>query len=144
MFFAFVSRLWLAVPILSLAGFGMMAQMASSNTVLQTIVDDDKRGRVMAFYSMAFIGTAPIGSLILGGLADRFGPASAFATGGAACILAAALFGRHLPRIREVVHPSTSGSGSCLKSLAAFRPRLIRSPLRRTSQPCELRLVFEV
>ena len=53
-------------------GFGMMVQMAASNTILQTIVDEDKRGRVMSFYSMAFLGMAPFGSLFAGVLAgDR-------------------------------------------------------------------------
>jgi len=103
--FAFATSLALALPLLTLAGFGMMAQMASSNTVLQTIVDDDKRGRVMAFYSMAFIGTAPIGSLFLGAVAGRYGPSAALTLGGASCIVGAVVFGRSLPMVREVVHP---------------------------------------
>ena len=56
---------------LFVTGFAMMVQMASSNTILQTIVDEDKRGRVMSFYTMAFLGMAPLGSLLAGGLADR-------------------------------------------------------------------------
>jgi MFS family permease len=103
--FAFARSLALALPLLVMAGFGMMAQMASSNTVLQTIVDDDKRGRVMSFYTMAFIGTAPFGSLILGTLAHRLGVSWAIAIGGVACILAAASFGRSLPVLRELVRP---------------------------------------
>src|SRR5690606_23843417 len=67
------------------AGFGMMAQMASSNTVLQTVVDEDKRGRVMSLYSMAYIGTTPFGSLFAGALASRFGTPLTLAVGGAAC-----------------------------------------------------------
>jgi MFS family permease len=103
--FAFARNLVLGLPLLVMAGFGMMAQMASSNTVLQTIVDDDKRGRVMSFYTMAFIGTAPFGSLILGTLAHRLGVSWAIAIGGVACILAAASFGRSLPVLRELVRP---------------------------------------
>ena len=61
--FSFTHVLWLAIPCLVVAGFGFMVQMASSNTVIQTIVDDEKRGRVMSFYMMAFLGTAPFGSL---------------------------------------------------------------------------------
>jgi MFS family permease len=60
---------WLSLVLMVIAGFGMMLQMASSNTILQTVVDDDKRGRVMSFYTMAFMGTAPFGSLLAGGLA---------------------------------------------------------------------------
>ncbi|CAN5766806.1 MFS transporter [soil metagenome] len=102
---AFARSLVTAVPLLVLAGFGMMAQMASSNTVLQTLVDDDKRGRVMSFYTMAFTGTAPFGSLIAGALAARFGVTWALAAGGTSCILAAFFFGRRLPVLREIVRP---------------------------------------
>jgi MFS family permease len=102
---AFTSHLALALPLLALAGFGMMAQMASSNTVLQTVVDDDKRGRVMSFYTMAFMGTAPFGSLLLGAAADRLGVTWAIAMGGAACVVAALAFGQRLPVLREQVRP---------------------------------------
>ena len=101
----FADSLLLALPLLALAGFGMMAQMASSNTVLQTLVDDDKRGRVMSFYTMAFTGTAPVGSLLLGSLASRFGAPAAIATGGAVCIAAGLLFARRLPALRQIVRP---------------------------------------
>jgi MFS family permease len=88
-----------------MAGFGMMAQMASSNTVLQTVVEDDKRGRVMSFYTMAFIGTAPFGSLLLGSIANRYDAATAIGLGGGACVIAALAFGRRLPVLREMVRP---------------------------------------
>jgi MFS family permease len=103
--FAFARSLLLALPLLTLAGFGMMAQMASSNTVLQTLVDDDKRGRVMSFYTMAFLGTAPIGSLLAGAAAARVGATWTIAVGGTACIAAALLFGRRLPILRRMVRP---------------------------------------
>jgi MFS family permease len=103
--FAFARSLLLALPLLTLAGFGMMAQMASSNTVLQTLVDDDKRGRVMSFYTMAFLGTAPIGSLLAGAVAARVGATWTIAVGGTACIAAALLFGRRLPILRRMVRP---------------------------------------
>jgi MFS family permease len=103
--FAFARSVAVALPLLALAGFGMMAQMASSNTVLQTLVDDDKRGRVMSFYTMAFTGTAPFGSLLAGTLADRLGVTWAIGLGGTACILAAFVFGRQLPVLRELVRP---------------------------------------
>lgn len=101
----FARSLAVALPLLLLAGFGMMAQMASSNTVLQTLVEDDMRGRVMSFYTMAFMGTAPIGSLLMGVLAARVGAPSAIGLGGAACVVAALYFGRRLPVLREIVRP---------------------------------------
>ena len=101
-----VSRvLWLSVLCLGVAGFGMMAQMASSNTVLQTIVDDDKRGRVMSIYTMAFIGISPIGSILAGLAADRIGANATIGLGGAVCLGAAVFFAFRLPLIRHHVRP---------------------------------------
>ena len=101
-----VSRvLWLSIPALVLAGFGMMLQMASSNTFLQTIVPDDKRGRILALYTMAYIGTAPIGSLLLGWVAQRAGAPATIAGGAAICLIAAAAFGRNVPDFRAQVGP---------------------------------------
>jgi MFS family permease len=97
--------LWLSILTLMAAGFGMMAQMASCNTVLQTIVDDDKRGRVMSLYTMAFIGMAPIGSLLIGALADRVGAGPAIAAGGGVVMVAAAVFATRLPEVRRHVRP---------------------------------------
>ncbi|MGH6943127.1 MAG: MFS transporter, partial [Geminicoccaceae bacterium] len=96
---------WLAMTFLALAGFGMMTQMASSNTVLQTIVDDDKRGRVMSLYSMAYVGTSPVGALIAGSLASHFGAPVAIGVGGTLSILAAAAFGSRLSVLREAIRP---------------------------------------
>ncbi len=86
-------------------GFGMMQMMAATNTVLQTIVDEDKRGRVMSFYSMAFAGMAPFGSLIAGGAASRVGAPWTLAAGGAFCVAGALWFTRELPLIREKIRP---------------------------------------
>jgi MFS family permease len=105
MLLAFARSALAAVPLLVLAGFGVMTQMAASNTVLQTLVDDDKRGRVMSFYTMAFVGTAPFGSLLTGTIAQRLGVTWALAIGGAACVLAAFVFGRQLPILRRIVRP---------------------------------------
>jgi MFS family permease len=102
---SFVDSLLPTLLLLGLAGFGMMTQMASSNTVLQTVVDDDKRGRVMSFYTMAFIGMAPLGSLLAGTLASRFGAQAAIGFGGLTCIIAGLAFGRVLPALRQLVHP---------------------------------------
>jgi MFS family permease len=103
--FGLSRRLWLSMAALLGAGLGMMVQMASSNTILQTIVDDDKRGRVMSFYSMAFMGMVPFGSLLAGLLASRIGAPRTVALGGAACLVAGALFARALPALRAQVRP---------------------------------------
>lgn len=95
----------LSIVLLVLAGFGMMVQMAASNTFLQTIVDDDKRGRIMSIYTMAYIGVAPFGSLLAGALADRAGAPLTMIIGGAVCMVGAALFARQIPRFRELVRP---------------------------------------
>jgi MFS family permease len=103
--FGLSDRDWLSISILPLVGFGMMQQMAASNTILQTIVDDEKRGRVMAFYSMAFQGMAPFGSLAAGALAARAGTPATLILSGLVCLIGSAWFARKLPEIRTVVRP---------------------------------------
>ncbi|MDB4885792.1 MAG: protein of unknown function DitE [Gemmatimonadetes bacterium] len=103
--FSFSRVLWLSLAVLPLVGAGMMITMASANTIIQTVVDEDLRGRVMAFYTMAFLGTAPIGSLLAGVAADRIGAQHTVLLGGVACIAAALWFGSRLPRFRQLVRP---------------------------------------
>ena len=103
--FAFSTTVWLSLPALAVVGFSVMLQMASSNTILQTIVDEDKRGRVMSFYATAFLGLAPVGALSAGALAEAIGPEATVAGGGVICVLAAAAFAWQLPRMREYVRP---------------------------------------
>jgi MFS family permease len=103
--------LWLSVLILPFVGFGLMQQMAPSNTILQTIVHDEKRGRVMSFYSMAFLGMAPFGSLLAGNLAARIGAPATMIVNGVVCLLASLLFARKLPAIRQVVRPIYASMG---------------------------------
>ncbi|MDE2509861.1 MAG: MFS transporter, partial [Elusimicrobia bacterium] len=103
--FAYSTTLWLSLPLLLLTGAGFMTQMASSNTIIQTIVDDDKRGRVMSFFMMAFLGTAPFGSLLAGSMAERFGAPRTLLFGGLCCLAGAALFARGLESIRESIRP---------------------------------------
>jgi MFS family permease len=86
-------------------GLGMMVQMASSNTILQTIVDEQQRGRVMSLYSVAVFGIAPFGSLLAGSLADRIGASWTLSLGGSVCLLSAAGFVRGLPSLRSHVRP---------------------------------------
>lgn len=103
--FSFSRALWPALVLMVLTGLGFMVQMASSNTVLQTIVDEDKRGRVMSFYTMAFMGTAPFGSLLAGGVAERVGTPYTLLLGGVGCVLGAAWFALSLPALRRDVRP---------------------------------------
>lgn len=104
---AFSNSRWLSLSLLLMVftGFCMMTQMASSNTILQTIVEEDKRGRVMSFYSIAFQGTAPFGSLIAGAAAARIGAPRTLMIGGSLCIVGAAWFCTQLPKIRAIVRP---------------------------------------
>lgn len=97
--------LWLSLLILPLVGAGMMITMASTNTIVQTIIEEHLRGRVMAFYTMAFLGTAPIGSLLAGAVAERIGSENTILAGGIGCILAGAWFALRLPRLRDIVRP---------------------------------------
>jgi MFS family permease len=103
--FALSRHAELSILLLVCTGAAMMLQMASSNTILQTIVDDDKRGRVMSFYSMAFMGAAPFGSLLAGVLADSIGAPLTLAIGGSFCVVGALYFMHKLPRLRKEVHP---------------------------------------
>jgi len=103
--FSLSNIVWLSLLLMVVTGLGFMVQMASSNTLLQTIVDEDKRGRVMSFYTMAFMGTAPFGSLIAGSLAQRIGAPHTLLLGGIGCVAAAAWFFWSLPRLRRFVRP---------------------------------------
>jgi MFS family permease len=97
----------MAVALIGLgcAGLGLIVQLATSNTALQTIVDDDKRGRVMSLYTMAFMGMAPFGSILGGALAHRIGVPATFVIGGAASIVGALLFAMKIPVLRPMVLP---------------------------------------
>jgi MFS family permease len=97
--------LWLSLILMLVVGIGMMQQMASSNTILQTIVEEDKRGRVMSYYAMAFTGMAPFGSLLAGTVANRIGAPDTLLITGACCIAGAIWFARELPAIRRLVRP---------------------------------------
>ncbi len=103
--FALSHMMWLSLLTLLLAGAGMITHFASANTVLQTIVPDDLRGRVMSFFGMAFLGMSPLGSLLAGVLARYIGPSRTVAITGAVCILGGAIFALKLPRLRDLVRP---------------------------------------
>jgi MFS family permease len=97
--------LGLSLALLLVTGVGFMVTMSASNTVLQTLVEDDKRGRVMSLYTMAIMGMTPFGSLLAGGLASRIGAPRTLLFGGLGCIVAALWFTLLLPKLRERVRP---------------------------------------
>jgi MFS family permease len=97
--------LWLSLLIMPLLGAGFMVSLAATNTIIQTLTEEHLRGRVMAFYTMAFLGTAPLGSLMAGVLADRIGEPMTIVTGGVACLLGSAWFVSRLPGLRELIRP---------------------------------------
>ncbi|MGN6592401.1 MAG: MFS transporter [Terriglobales bacterium] len=97
--------LWLSLPMLFVTGLGMMQQMAATNTILQTVVSEDKRGRVMAFYTMAFVGMAPWGSLLAGWLAEHVGAPRTLLLDGLVCLLGAGWFAWKLETVREAIRP---------------------------------------
>jgi MFS family permease len=103
--FAFSTNVWLSAAALALVGFGIMATTSAMNTILQTLVEENMRGRVMALYTMAFIGLSPLGALFGGALADRIGAPMTVAGGGVACMLLAVWFARQIPELREMVLP---------------------------------------
>jgi MFS family permease len=98
--FSFSTSFWLSAVLLLPCGYSMMLQMACSNTLIQTIVPDHLRGRVMSLYSMMFMGMAPFGAFFGGALANRIGAPMTVAVGGIACVLGAIWFGRALPELR--------------------------------------------
>lgn len=103
--FSFSQNLIFSLMLMLFTGFGMMVQMASTNTLLQTLVDNDKRGRVMSLYVMAFVGTAPLGSLIAGILASKFGAPFTIFSGAVVCFISAITFVFYLPKLRNHIRP---------------------------------------
>jgi len=109
--FAASRVVWLSLACMLFTGFGLMVQAACSNTVLQTIVPDDKRGRVMSFFLMSYLGAAPIGSLIAGALSGRIGAPWTLAIGGASCLGGAAWFAGGLPAFQATIRPIYASLG---------------------------------
>lgn len=103
--FSFSKILIVSLSMMFLTGFGMIVQIASGNTILQSIVEEDKRGRVMSIYTTAIIGMSPIGNLFAGALASWIGAPSTLIVSGAACIIGSLLFALKLPHIRKKVRP---------------------------------------
>ena len=97
--------LWLSLPLMLVVGFGMMQGMAASNTIIQTLSPADKRGRVMSYYTMAFVGMAPFGSLLSGGLAHVMSASWAVVLTGSCCVLGAIWFWRQMRAVRDAMRP---------------------------------------
>jgi MFS family permease len=121
--FGLSRHLWLSLLIVPFAGLGMLMNFASANTILQTLTEDDKRGRVMSFFTMAFIGMAPFGNLLAGTLASRLGPGIVGASrtllvSGTICVVAAAVFARMLPAMRVLVRPVYARKGIISQEVA--------------------------
>jgi MFS family permease len=98
-------NVWLALPLLAVVGFGILVTSVSVNMILQVIVDDDKRGRVMSFYTAAFLGMAPFGALIGGALADLIGVRATLTLGGIGCAATAVYLSRQRPQLRAHLQP---------------------------------------
>jgi MFS family permease len=103
--FAYMRFFPLALMLMMLVGGGTILAAASANTILQTIVDDRLRGRIASFYTLAFLGVAPLGNLAAGAIAGLFGTPFAFALNGVIAMLAAAWYRRQLPMVRDVLRP---------------------------------------
>lgn len=103
--FGFSTNLWLSMAMMLVTGFGMMQGLTTSNTILQTLVDEKMRGRVMSYYTMAFVGMAPFGSLLAGAMAHAIGAPRTVIISGIACILGGLWFWTRLPGIRKEMRP---------------------------------------
>ncbi|HEX5063733.1 MAG TPA: MFS transporter [Kofleriaceae bacterium] len=101
----FATNVWIAAPLLFVTGAAWMIQMAATNTIIQTIVDTDKLGRVMSLYAVAFFAGMPVGALLEGWLADHLGPMNTFLCAGLAVSIAGVMYMRALPRLRLVSRP---------------------------------------
>ncbi len=103
--FGFSRVLWLSLLMMFVTGFGMMQGMVASNTIMQTLVDEKMRGRVMSYYTMAFVGMAPFGSLLSGTLAHAIGAQHTVIVSGIACILGSLWFWSRLKAVRKEMRP---------------------------------------
>lgn len=103
--FALSKNLYFSLSMMLVSGFGMLLQIAASNTLLQTITEDDKRGRVMSFFAMALMGMTPFGNIIAGAMADKIGAPNTVIISGGICIIGAIIFSTRLPSLRKILRP---------------------------------------
>jgi len=130
--FGVSTSLPLSLLSLVIAGFGAMTLVASSNTILQTILEEDKRGRVMSFFTMAFMGMAPFGSFGAGSMAGIIGLRDTLLLGAACCLVGAVMFARQLPHIREMVRPIYVRMGIIREVAQGMETAAEQPPLRDT------------
>jgi MFS family permease len=124
--FGMSHHLWLSLLTMFVCGFGVMQQMAASNTIIQTIVEESKRGRVMSFYTAAFVGMAPFGSLLAGALAHAIGAPLTVILSGACCLIGAAWFATQLRSIRKVLRPIYTDMGILTPVTAVMQDTMAR------------------
>ncbi|MGB8011208.1 MAG: MFS transporter [Terriglobales bacterium] len=103
--FGLSHTLWISLALMVLVGFGMIQTASASNTIIQSLVPEDKRARVMSYYTMAFFGAAPFGSLLAGALAHRIGAPHTVIITGAFCLAGSLWFSFELPKVRTVMRP---------------------------------------
>lgn len=137
-FFAFTSSFWLALPILFFLGVGMIAQMVSSNTIIQTIVEESKRGRVMSIYVMALMGMGPFGSLFTGSLTHAIGVRGALLVGGLLCLTGAVGFASQIGKFNCTVHSIYLKLG-----LVSERPSGTQTIVEMNVKPMELETISQ-
>jgi MFS family permease len=135
--FSFAGNVWMAMILLAVIGFGMMVQMGASNTMLQTIVEEDKRGRVLSLYTMAFMGMAPLGSLVAGILADLIDPNPTLRVAGQVCLVATGIFALQYQRMRSLVRPIYIKMGILPEMVSSVYPALA-PPAPMNGQPGSL------
>jgi len=129
--FGLSHNLWLSLPMMLVTGFGMMQGLTASNTILQTLVDERMRGRVMSYYTMAFVGMSPFGSLLAGALAHRIGPPLTVIVSGVACIVGAVLFWVRLGTIRRDMRPVYERLGIIPRQELTLEPNAIEEAAER-------------
>lgn len=135
--FSLSKTFWLSALLLLPVGFSMMTQMAASNTLVQAMVPDELRGRVMSVYSMMFMGMAPLGALMAGSLASYLGAPKTVALGGLVCVLGSIIFGWRLPSLREEgrrIILAMQMTGGMPSSKAAFQPPILTSEVKFTKE----------
>jgi MFS family permease len=127
--FSLSRTLPVSLALMVVTGFGMISQMASSNTMLQTLAEDSKRGRVLSYYTIAYRGMYPLGSLLAGSLASQIGAPGTLLIGGVCCLIGGALFARQLPAMRQAMQPIFARMGY----LSAEGPEISRAAEARVT-----------
>jgi len=124
--FGLSRTLWLSLALMAFIGFGLVQAAAASNTVIQSLVTEDKRGRVMSYYTMAFFGAAPFGSLLAGAMAQRIGAPHTVLVTGAFCVAGSLWFTLELPKVRAATQPVSQPS--------VLKPAVLKPSAERKNQ----------